>query len=516
MQVQEYNSATDDVTSVLTSMAASFTSPSARNPLGLPPMLSRQLNTDIKRMAHTILPSMESIFLEATRHVRNRLAREAFPGFVQAQFTYCASIALSSGTSGIGSPKLEYPGLGESFCISAASPQDGAITAASDAFATITGCRLPEIISRTCRFLQGPSTDKATISRINMGLKEGREISELIVNYRRDGEAFWNLLTLFPLRDQHGRLRHWLGAQVDVSESVTNQRDLMRILNRGHNPNLPAEANSTTGSTVSSEADGRSDRPWERDDASLSREGSVRSNSRTNFLYQFRKGQPSPSSPPPITDKFPRKADLGNRGIRLFAQDHLPRAQAPTIPSVYTHYFVLSCDQFGPAYATQRQPTPTVGPRKRPSLKLHVAYHSEAAAEILPMRGDIRGLGIFQVLEDYAHSPSITKSFKSLVRERVEFGRPVSLEMLIDRSRFAFFGARRPSRLAHTHGHSRPGSSAAPPDFEHFRSGSGDKLERKMAKGWRQEKLMSHWTPLKDANGDVQWVVLILAPKAGP
>ena len=513
MQVQEYNSATDDLASVLTSMASSFTSPLARNPLGLPSMLSRQLNTDIKRFAHTILPGMESIFSEATRHVRNRIAKDSFPGFVQAQFTHCTSAALSSGTSGIGSPKLEYPGLGESFCISAASTKDSAIIAASDAFAAITGCRLPEIISRTCRFMQGPSTDKAAIHRINAGLREGKEISELIVNYRRDGGAFWNLLTLIPLRDQHGRLRYWLGAQIDVSDSVTSTRDLLRVLNRGHNPNMTAEINSVTDSTASSEVDSRSDRPWEREEPPLSREGSVRSNSRTNFLYQFRKGQRTPSPPPQSTpERNTIKAGLGSRGLRLFAQEYMPRAQAPSSPSVYSYYFVLGCDQFGPGGAAiQRLPTPTAGPRKRPSLKLHVAFHSEAAAELLPLRGDVRGMGIFQVLEYYARSPSITKSFKSLIRERIEFGKPVSAEMLLDRSRFAFFGGRRTNRLNNSsYGQ---GSST---DFDHVRSGSGDKLERKMAKGWKHEKLMSHWTPLKGASGDVEWVILILAPKTAP
>ena len=511
--MQEYNSATDDVASVLTSMASSFTSPAARNPLGLPPMLSRQLNTDIKRFAHTILPGLESIFFEASRHVRNRIARDAFPGFVQAQFTHCTSAALSNGTSGIGSPKLEYPGLGESFCISAAAPQDGAIMAASDAFAAITGCRLSEVFSRSCRFLQGPSTDKAAIHRINTGLKEGREISELIVNYRRDGGAFWNLLTLSPLRDQHGRLRYWLGAQIDVSESVTSTRDLLRVLNRGHNPNMAAEVNSMTGSTVSSEADSRGDRPWERDEPPLSREGSVRPNSRTNLLHQFRKGQRTPSPPAQSTpEKSTHRTGLGGRGLRLFAQEYLPRAQAPSLPSVYSYYFVLGCDQSDPGATIQRQPTPTVGPRRRPSLKLHVAFHSEAVAELLPLRGDVRGVGIFQVLEYYAHSPSITKSFKSLVRERIEFGKPVSAELLIDRSRFAFFGGRRATRLNNNSGN-RPGSST---DFDHIRSGSGDKLERKMAKGWRHEKLMSHWTPLKGASGEVEWVILVLAPRTAP
>lgn len=531
-------------------------------------MLSRQLNVDIKRMAHTLLPGMESVFVDATRHVKKRIAKEAFPGFVQTQFTHCASVALSSGTNGIGSPKLEYPGLGESFCISTVANPQTMITAASDAFAKLTGYPAAEILSRgsssSCSFMQGPFTDQAAIGRIRAGLREGREVSELILNYRRDGEPFWNLFTLFPLKDQQGRIWYWLGAQIDVSESVTSRRDLLRVLNRNRNPDAP-----TSGSTISSE---------EKDDNStiVSRESSVRSNSRSGgFLQQFRKNTRSPSPPPTPTAEYrhqqqqqqqhhhPYSKSAGGSSAgprtRFLAQEYLPRPRAPTILPVNAHYVVLACEQFAPSSIIQRQPTPGMGgtpnsnstsngnsnsysssSKKKQSLKLNVAFYSDAAAELLCIRGDATRMGIFQVLEDHANSPSITRSFKSMVRERIEFGKSVSAEILVERGRgLLFFGGRRSNHHHHHHHHhnqirgggaggggsssagastngSRPGSAAELGD--HFRSGSGDKLERKMMMaamggGSRQEKLMSHWTPLKDANGAVQWVILVLAPR---
>ncbi|RYP66537.1 hypothetical protein DL770_008779 [Monosporascus sp. CRB-9-2] len=507
MKIQEYNQATDDVAAALTVISTSFTSAAAKNPLNLPPTLSGQLNADIRRIAHSILPRMESVFYDATRHVRRRIARDAFPGFVQRQFTYCTSLALSSGTWGIGSPKLEYPGLGESFCISAASNPDSASAATSDAFVAITGCPPSEIISPNCSSMQGPSTDTATVGRIQRGLLEAREVTELILSYRRDGEPFWNLFSLFPLKDDQGQLLYWLSAQIDVSESVTSRRDLLRVLNRGHNPDVPAEADSLVESIESSAKRVHGERPLDRADCAMRRDGPTRSTSRSAFLQQFRMMQRSPSPPPPATEQYHPAASPSGYSTRLSSEETLPRTRVPSNPPVYSHYFVLACEQFAPSSIIERQPTPTptAGTRRRQSLKLKIAFYSEAAAELLSIRGDATGLGIFQFLEQQGRSPSITKSLKSLVRERIEFGKPVGVEILVDPGRGGLFGSRKQNR----HASSRPGTSA---DADHVRSGSTEKLERKTTRVSKQEKLMTHWTPLKDAKGDVEWVVLILAP----
>lgn len=46
---------------------------------------------------------------------------------------------------------------------------------------------------------------------------EGKDHTELVINYRRDGSPFLNLVMIAPLLDNQGTVRYWLGAQVDVS-----------------------------------------------------------------------------------------------------------------------------------------------------------------------------------------------------------------------------------------------------------------------------------------------------------
>ena len=73
------------------------------------------------------------------------------------------------------------------------------------------------VLGRNCRFLQGPKTNPFSIRRIREKLANGEEHFETFLNYRRDGSPFLNLLLCAPLIDSRGKVRYFLGAQVDVS-----------------------------------------------------------------------------------------------------------------------------------------------------------------------------------------------------------------------------------------------------------------------------------------------------------
>lgn len=82
------------------------------------------------------------------------------------------------------------------------------------------------VIGRNCRFLQGPKTSPASVSRFASALGEGREVCETILNYRRDGTPFLNLCLIAPLYDNRGVVRYFLGCQIDVSNLMEGGRGL--------------------------------------------------------------------------------------------------------------------------------------------------------------------------------------------------------------------------------------------------------------------------------------------------
>ena len=47
-----------------------------------------------------------------------------------------------------------------------------------------------------------------------------REIALEILNYRKNGEKFWNLLSLMPVKDACGNVVSFIGVQSDITELI--------------------------------------------------------------------------------------------------------------------------------------------------------------------------------------------------------------------------------------------------------------------------------------------------------
>ncbi|WP_157368647.1 PAS domain S-box protein [Zavarzinella formosa] len=89
---------------------------------------------------------------------------------------------------------------------------------ASPGFSRLTGYEGTEIIGRNPRFLQGKDTDPAVVAQVRSAILAAESCTVEMVNYRKDGRAFWNELTLSPVRDESGKVTHFIGVQTDVSD----------------------------------------------------------------------------------------------------------------------------------------------------------------------------------------------------------------------------------------------------------------------------------------------------------
>ncbi|WP_198588307.1 GAF domain-containing SpoIIE family protein phosphatase [Geodermatophilus chilensis] len=92
-------------------------------------------------------------------------------------------------------------------------------------FTRVTGYEYGEAVGRNCRFLQGPATDPESVATIRRALDEQRAVTTTLLNYRKDGTAFWNQLSVSPVFDGEGRLVSFVGVQTDVTERVRVERD---------------------------------------------------------------------------------------------------------------------------------------------------------------------------------------------------------------------------------------------------------------------------------------------------
>ncbi|XP_010260111.1 PREDICTED: phototropin-1 [Nelumbo nucifera] len=115
----------------------------------------------------------------------------------------------------------------QTFVVSDATKPGHPIMYASAGFFKMTGYTSKEVIGRNCRFLQGADTDPEEISKIREALKEGTNYCGRLLNYKKDGTPFWNLLTIAPIKDETGKILKFIGMQVEVSKHTEGLKDKM-------------------------------------------------------------------------------------------------------------------------------------------------------------------------------------------------------------------------------------------------------------------------------------------------
>ncbi len=108
--------------------------------------------------------------------------------------------------------------MAEAVVIADASDPDLPIIYVNESWTRMTGYSLDEAIGRNSRLLQGHGTDEATVEKMRACLSDGSVFRGEVLNYRKDGEPFWNDLEIRPVRGDGGVLTHFVGTCTDVTE----------------------------------------------------------------------------------------------------------------------------------------------------------------------------------------------------------------------------------------------------------------------------------------------------------
>ncbi|KAL1558094.1 Phototropin-1 [Salvia divinorum] len=113
----------------------------------------------------------------------------------------------------------------QTFVVSDATKPDAPIMYASAGFFKMTGYTSKEVVGRNCRFLQGKETDPEDVAKIREALETGKSYCGRLLNYKKDGTPFWNLLTITPIKDETGKVLKYIGMQVEVSKHTEGIRE---------------------------------------------------------------------------------------------------------------------------------------------------------------------------------------------------------------------------------------------------------------------------------------------------
>lgn len=94
------------------------------------------------------------------------------------------------------------------------------------AFERLTGYKSEEILYQDCRFLQGSDTKSESIKIIRKAIDGAEPVRTVLKNYRKDGSAFWNELSVTPFYDEIDEATYYIGIQKDVTDEVVLQQAL--------------------------------------------------------------------------------------------------------------------------------------------------------------------------------------------------------------------------------------------------------------------------------------------------
>ncbi|KAL8829468.1 MAG: hypothetical protein Q9170_006156 [Blastenia crenularia] len=222
-------------------------------------------NLDISTMADTVIPPGQ-----------NMAAQSAIPQYKNA---YSSSgfdmLGVLMRVAARPKPQINIGAVDMScaFVVCDVTQHDIPIVYCSDIFERLTAYTKHEILGRNCRFLQAPDgkiqagvkrkyVDDHSVWRIKTMITARQEMQTSVINYRKGGQPFMNLLTMIPITWDSDEIKYYVGFQVDLVEQPTSitkknpdgsftinyQRDFLpRYILPEHHPQSTTELGQTVG-----------------------------------------------------------------------------------------------------------------------------------------------------------------------------------------------------------------------------------------------------------------------------
>ncbi len=87
----------------------------------------------------------------------------------------------------------------------------------SDVFEAHTGYCPDEVVGKSLSILQGPDTEAASVARFRDLIARGEPGLIKITNYRKDGTPFTHECDMRPIKDDDGRVTHFVAIQKPIA-----------------------------------------------------------------------------------------------------------------------------------------------------------------------------------------------------------------------------------------------------------------------------------------------------------
>jgi len=112
--------------------------------------------------------------------------------------------------------------------ISDPDQEDNPLVYVNERYTEMTGYDESDALGRNCRFLQGEATEEEPVAKLREAVDTAEPVTAELRNYRKNGEEFWNRLSIAPVTDENDELLSFVGFQRDITEQKRSQLALER------------------------------------------------------------------------------------------------------------------------------------------------------------------------------------------------------------------------------------------------------------------------------------------------
>jgi diguanylate cyclase (GGDEF)-like protein/PAS domain S-box-containing protein len=99
----------------------------------------------------------------------------------------------------------------------------------NDAFERQTGYSRDEVLGKTSGILQGRQTQPSELARIRTAMQAAQPVRAELINYKKNGEAFWLEMEIVPV-DYFGRgLTHWVAVARDITARKASEDEIEHL-----------------------------------------------------------------------------------------------------------------------------------------------------------------------------------------------------------------------------------------------------------------------------------------------
>ena len=116
---------------------------------------------------------------------------------------------------------------------------EGNIEYVNAAFSEITGFSKQEAIGHSCSMLKSGRHNAAFYAGLWQSLTEGHTFQDIFINRRKDGNIYYEEKSITPLKDEKGKVTHFISTGKDITEQMATRQRLHHLSSHDGLTDLP-------------------------------------------------------------------------------------------------------------------------------------------------------------------------------------------------------------------------------------------------------------------------------------